>query len=1334
MNKDFFIAGIGASAGGYDALKAFFTGMPGEPGISFVIVQHLSRDYKSLTNEFIARHTAMKVQRVRNHETLRPNYIYVMPEDRMLEINDGHFETVKTGEEKVSLAIDIFFHSLAAHYREKAIGIVLSGTGTDGSRGIQSIKEKGGLVMVQEPASAGFDSMPAAAIASNHPDYVLPPEQLAGRLLQFIQSTEVIKEEAMEDAAAGNDKMIRDIIEQVSDFSRVNFKNYKTTTISRRIEKRVKINHLKNVAEYHQYTLNHPEELLVLYHDLLIGVTRFFRDTEAFQALYDTVIPQLCQSRPAYETLRLWVIASSTGEEAYSIAMLLDEYMRKHEIDLNYKVFATDVDNKALAVARAGRYGDNIEADVSPERLKKYFEKTGGIYEVKKALRKKVIFSRHNILGDPPFIRLDLIACRNLFIYLKEGVQKRLLRNFNYALKPEGWLFMGSSEVLASVDNLFKTVSGKHKIFQNTSPGKYRPQVTDPGSMSAPFHPLARFLKTSHSRVRPLERYADIIIDMSLPPCVLIDSSDAVVYTGGAVDRYLHLPRHRADLSLYRLAGEDLALLFRKGIRRIRERENAVLFKGMVILNDTAEYQVSIGFEAVRQSLTGNENGLILITFRDHRHKPETRPVMKNISQEAYSRPEVAALEKALKMTKKELQYTVAELETINGELQASNEEILSGNEELQSTNEELQSSNEELHAVNAELKDRIEEVTNLHNDLNNLFINTHVAIIFLDNQMNIRNFTPAARQYFNVGKNHIGRSLNSLNHDFGYDQFREDAGEVFKKMDPVEKEIRDNKGRYFMMRIVPYQTEEVRLEGIVITLVDITQLKKARVEEQKAVDSLKQRTLELEKSEQNYRSLVNSTPDMVARYDNEGRHLLVNKAMEEMTGFKESQLLKKKVTEVNSPGDPRQFHTMIKKVFEERNVLDYYFCSTTGSGTRHFYCKLIPEYGSENKAVSSVVSITRDISTLRQYEEKLLKSQRNLQSLVDNTPDVIARFNRDLVCTFMSPGARNLIGRKAGSGDGAFIRNLSFPCDVAEQLNGYIVKVFKTGQEVEKELQFTFNNVRRDVLVKVISEKPAGPGIPASVLVIITDVTLLKEKEAEIRAQKENLERSNEMLDNLIHTIAHDFRSPVSNMKMLATLMERSGSPEENEKFIEVLKKSVYQLDDKLAGLIKIVESQFNIQDIVEDLSFQEVLKDISEEIQLEQQGVHAKMTTDFKQGEVRYIKGYLRSIMQNLISNALKYRQKDKPLQIEVITERSGGFVLLSVKDNGIGIDLKKNRNHLFKPFKRFCDIQEGKGIGLHIVKTMVARNGGKILAESQPGNGTTFKVYLKEYGKET
>ena len=576
----FCVVGIGASAGGFEALTNFFKALPEKTGAAYVIIQHLSPTHDSQIHKILANFTSMPVIKVNEQMQPEPDHVYVIPENKKLKVNQQGLYLEERGSARLpNLSIDVFFESMANTYGERAVGIVLSGTGSDGARGVQTIKARGGMVMVQSPESASFDSMPNVSISSDHPDYISPPEVLARELTHYLETPNVLdKEKLKKEVTSSQRDVLKEIIELISSYSGVNFRNYKPGTIIRRIEKRMKVNHLEKLEEYEQFLLKHPKEVRHIFDDLLIGVTRFFRDTEAWESLKENLIPQLCHNRTSFEPVRIWVTSCSTGEEAYSLAILFDEYIRDHKLSVEFKIFATDVNQRAIDIASVGRFSNAIEEDIDKERLTRYFLPMGDFYEVKKEIRRRIIFSKHNLLNDPPFIRLDLVSCRNLFIYLDDETQDKVLHNFSYALNEGGFLFLGVNESNNEQDTLFEAVDGKNKIFRNKGNANsrlYRP-VSHSFQEAQHVQQLPSTYRYRISTPMAEEAYADLLAERFAPPSLLVNQQEDVVYTTSRLEKFIQFPNRRSDLNVYSMLRGNLLLVFRSGIRQVQEGKQKV--------------------------------------------------------------------------------------------------------------------------------------------------------------------------------------------------------------------------------------------------------------------------------------------------------------------------------------------------------------------------------------------------------------------------------------------------------------------------------------------------------------------------------------------------------------------------------------------------------------------------------------------------------------------------------------------------------------------------------------------------------------------------------------
>jgi two-component system CheB/CheR fusion protein len=1326
--KNLYVVGIGSSAGGMDALKEFFTHLPENPGLTFVVIYHLLPHVPSLPHNILALHTPLKVTEATDDTLLEPNCIYLIPANKLLTIQNKRLKVSEYPREHLfPMTIDIFLHSLGNELKDKAVGIILSGAGNDGSNGVQTIHEHGGMVMVQNPDTARFDDMPSIAIAADHPDWVMSPSEMGAKLIEYIQNPQVLRDKSFKINTGKDNEILQDIIQLVSDFSGVNFKHYKLNPILRRMERRMNINQIFSIIDYQKFLHSHPEELRILYHEMLNGVGNFFRDPHAFQALVEKVLPELGKRR-AHEPIRIWVAGCSTGVEAYSLAILFDEYIQKNKLDVDYKIFATDLDSRAIEFASYGRYRNTIATEVDSEWLQKYFIQTGDFYEVRKEIRRKIIFAKHNLISDPPFIRLDLLTCHNLLTYLKADVQKKLAKSFRYALKPLGYLFMGAQELPNEVESVFELVDHQWKIFRNKAGNRYQhPATQQPDLDHFNIHlPASQKQKPSQlpaSTYPTQDRYTELLLNQYAPTCLFVNHNHEITYMNGQVERYLQLPRKRVSFYLYQLVPENLSTIFRAGIRKVRQGEANVAVKNVPITKQGLTFKVNLTFKKVIDPDKEHSNGASLVLIEIIEMSQEVHSaieyVTNSIDGTTAAEKEIFSLGNELQEAKKEWLYTIDELETIN--------------EELQVSNEELQSSNEELFTVNTELKEKIDELTLLHNGIKNLLVSTGIATIFLDRKLNIWQFTPSAKAHFNILDSDIGRPLSHLTHHFDYNGFAEDSEEVLQKQLPLEREISKKTGLFYILRILPYRTEDSQIIGVVITIVDVTELKESNLQLLQTARHLQSKAEELLTSEQKWKSLVDNMPDFVIRFDRQVKHMFVNKAVERELGIDLPNIVGKSIEEVGvlSEADAHDWMSQIKTVFETQKPFNYYQEVQIRGDRRYLFTKLIPEFDLNRTQVESVLSVSRDISVLKQIETELKHSEANWRSLVSNTPDLIFRFGKDLKHRFANEALEKEFGIKASDILGKTSLEAAFPAKhEARVLMLDLKKVFKTGRIIN---HYTF--VERQgqtyyLFIQLVPEFESDGKTVACVLTIARDITTLKNYEIELNRKNQELQRINEYLDNFVYAAAHDLQSPVVSLKILTRFINDPEHLDNQPMYVNRLGNEVDRLEKTLGGLVELVRVQ-SIEDTIRVNSFQSILEQVKAEFEEMLKETDAHIETHFEAyPKVAYLQAFLLIIFRNLLSNALKYRLAKHPLQITISTEKINRFVLLRFQDNGQGIDLKKNGKHLFKPFKQLSHKVDGIGLGLHLVKYTVEQNGGRIEVESNPGQGTTFLVYLHEY----
>lgn len=844
-SSPFPIVGIGASAGGLAALREFFSHVPQDSGLAYVVVVHLSPDHKSHLAELLQPAVKMPVQQVTDTVALEQNRVYVIPPNANLNTIDTHLRLSKLEEQRQQRApIDHFFRTLAKTHDGEAIGVILTGTGSDGTLGLRDIKERGGLTVVQDPNEAEYDGMPQSAISTGMIDLVLPLAQIPLAVLRFVTTQPKLpKPEEHEDLDGGELQMLHRMFAHLRARTGRDFGRYKRSTILRPIQRRMQLRQIEEFPHYLELLRIDAEEVRILADDLLITVTSFFRDTEVFESLTREVIPRLFAGKNGDNEIRVWSVGCSTGEEAYSLAILLLEEAARHEVAPRMQVFASDLHEQSLKQAREGFFPGDIETDVSPERLKRFFQKENGGYRIRKDVREMVIFSPHNVLSDPPFSRIDMISCRNLMIYIQREVQRDIIDLFHYALKPDGFLVLGTSETVDAGD-LFRVENKKHCIYQ-----KRNVQGPDPRLPVFPLTRTGRFGEMDRpQRTGDPVHYGalhQLMVERYALPSALVSPDDKVVHLSEHTGRYLTLPGGEPTTSIVKIVREDLRIELRALLRAAREEQKPKRSKPIPVRFNGDTCPVVLH---VRPSQEPQQEGYVLVFFDEYdpadlKNYPMVPSPGTGSPSEGKNAPgRIRELEAELSLLHQRLQSIIEEYETSQEEMKASNEEMQSTNEELRSTmeeletsKEELQSMNEELQTVNQENRHKVEELAQLSSDLQNLLAATDIATLFLDRDLRILRFTRRVGELFNVRVTDRGRPISDLTHNLGYDELQDDAHRVLEKLVPIEREVADDSGRWFLTRVMVYRSTEDRIEGVVITFVDITRRKQV---EQEAIES----------------------------------------------------------------------------------------------------------------------------------------------------------------------------------------------------------------------------------------------------------------------------------------------------------------------------------------------------------------------------------------------------------------------------------------------------------------------------------------------------------------
>ena len=835
------VVGIGASAGALEAFTQLLKALPREPGMAFVLIPHLDPNHRSVMTELLARVTSMKVLQAVEGLSVKENTVYVIPPNRIMTISGG---ILRLGEREprpaLSMPIDTFFRSLANDCGHNAIGVILSGTASDGTLGIAAIKHEGGITFAQD-RSAKYDSMPNSAISSGFVDFVLPPEEIANELVRVSRHPYVaaMNGDSGKEIDATPSGDMGQVLHMLKQYRRVDFSDYKPATIRRRILRRMALARVESLGEYVRLLTRNAPELESLHNDILINVTSFFRDPEAFQALTEVVYPAVLRGRMQSDTIRIWVPGCSTGEEAYSHAISLVEHLSKERADVAIQIFGTDLSESAIRSARSGIYKESVAADVSPARLLRFFRKVEGGYQISKSIRDMCVFATQDVFNDPPFSRMDLVSCRNVLIYVGPALQKRVIPIFHYALKPNGFLMVGNTEgIVGAGADLFEPADKRHRIYKKklaVSPVAFGipPEHYDPRQQNAP-GPTPMVMRETESARTPIElqREADrLLLTRFVPAAVVINEHFDILQTRGKASRYLELPSGKASLNLLKMAKPGLLFHLQKTLDEAHKA-------GVTVRKDSVRLEIdgevaNVHLEVIPFQAPLQQSQSFVIVFEERDGEQPAKAVVQRLPEsEDAKEKQIGQLKQELEATKDYLQSIIEALEASNEELQSANEEIQSGNEELQSTNEELQTSkeelesaNEELNTVNEEMQHRNLQLTQVNNDLQNLLASVNIPILMLDADLSIRRMTPQAEDVMGVTAADLGRPIRRLRLKLNIPNLEATMLDVIEQLRPRELNLNDGPNRKYRLRITPYRTMDNRIEGVVLACIDMASL-----------------------------------------------------------------------------------------------------------------------------------------------------------------------------------------------------------------------------------------------------------------------------------------------------------------------------------------------------------------------------------------------------------------------------------------------------------------------------------------------------------------------------
>ena len=985
------VVAVGASAGGLEALNSFFDNVQMDSDCSYIIIQHLSPDHKSLMAELLAKKTKLPITEINDDSELEKNHIYVIPPTMNLVIEGGHLKLLdKPKGQKLNLPIDMFFESIALEYKENAVGVILSGTGSDGSRGLKAIKENGGLVIVQDPSQAKFDGMPQSAIATGLVDYVLPVQKMNEEILEYHTAPELLKADS--DIIQFEESSLIKILEILRKSTDLDFSLYKKPTLIRRMARRMKVLKIDSLEEYLSYLEQNDKEPDVLYKDFLIGVTKFFRDRKVWELLEDEVIPELVRFKDKGEVIKIWDVGCSTGEETYSLAMLLQEEIKKQKKDIGFKIFATDISQYHIEIASKGEYPEAIAGDIDNEYLTRYFKKRDKFYKINDKIRRSVIFSNHNIIKDPPFNNMDMAVCRNLLIYLQNTVQNRVLHVLHYSLRIEGFLVLGTSESIGTLRPYFEEISRKWNIYRNVEKStRLRTEIlkTTGNRMLTNIqkNEVGSSASGSEHKSNLEHLVASSVLEHFGATSVQIDEDYNIMEAQGEFSKYAKLPNQGFTTNLLRMLPPELKIPLTTSVKKSKRSRSKVVYEGISLSHSDKTFSVDLIVTPFKLKKTEGEYHFV-VTLMDTQEGNKDGAIVEQASMTESANKRIRDLEEELEEAREELKRAIEDTETSNEELQATNEELLASNEELQSTNEELQSVNEELHTVNAEHIQKMDDLAALNADMDNLLNSTDIGTIFLDADLKIRKYTPAIKENFNLIQQDIGRHLDNFISAFGSqstDSLIDQAKRVMQSGDAIERRIVNKSGIHFLRRISPFITSNNRIDGVVITFIDI----------QKIHDSQE----ELRLSEEKFKAFYEDDPVMhVSLETNTGVIKECNKLFYESLGYSSrEEVLERPIFDFYDKKSKLKAIKLLDQLKGNADVTHEEMTLIAKDGRKIVIMLNSTPQLDENGNVVRTRSTLSDISELKKTQRKLRKQKEDLEQANRELEQFVSICSHDL-------------------------------------------------------------------------------------------------------------------------------------------------------------------------------------------------------------------------------------------------------------------------------------------------------------------------------------------------
>ncbi len=1277
-------------------------------------------------DELLARHTFLPIQVIEDNMELKPNHIYLNPPQKFVELIGNRFKLTEKEDKKLSYPISKFFESLASEFQFQSAAIVLSGTGSDGSEGIKYIKEHGGLVIAQDPQTAKFDGMPKNAILTGAVDKICSIENIPAELDQFLNRKEVLNFDAK--TVERHQNQIDKIISIIKRETNVNFEDYKISTIYRRTVRRMGIQGYTNLKDYTEYLEKTPVEAHNLAGELLIGVTSFFRDEKAFVSIAENVIPKIIEANTESKTIRVWVPACSTGEEAYSLAMLFKNYLRKHDLQFEVTIFATDLDGEAIRLASQRILPESVINEVPARIFRSYFVAQKKGYTIAKEIRDMVVFSQHNIIQDPPFSNIDLLSCRNFLIYLNGDIQQRLFQLFQFSLKKNGYLFLGSSESLGKASDQFSEIDSKHNIFLNINSKKSadlrakteklpEPPKPNTGTVKAAVHD--RFAYNTSKRL--LNDIQEAIIQEFTPDTVVFSDSFELIHTTGRVSQWLKLPKGVITTNLVRMLPDEMSLPFELLANKVLKAGEPLILSNVQLNEDLKKVYSGVDRIEIEIKRLPDQGGqtFLAASFKEMEEDLDTDPSNK-VDLSAASKDKINVLERELRINQENLQSTIEELE-------ASNEELQATNEELQSSNEELESVNEELYTVNAEFQEKVVELSESNNDLNNLIQSTEIAILFLDSNLQIRKYTPAVKKILQLMPQDIGRHISHFRSNLQLKDFISHVERVHETMIPFESTVVDSSGQEFIIRIAPFITSRKEVKGVVLSFVDVSSVSKANRKLELISESMDSASMKFKEQSDLFNLITNNINEMVSLHDLNGSFKYVTPSCYQLTGYNDIELIEMQPSQLMADEkSQKRWAEKFKELIYGKNVGVIKYKIKTKNQNEQWLETVLKQVTDSSGEISMLIAITRDFNEIARMEQlvdqsSMVVEQTTNSVVITDLEGKITFTNRafELITGF---DENEVLGRKPGDflqGEETDPETVAIMHDAIEERQPFDVDVINYSKSGEKY----WIHIHCEPMINKDNQM-------VGFFSIQHEVTNQKEYEFQIRKLNDllreknlKLEGLNKNLQQFAYIASHDLKTPLRNIKGMIELIKKKRdqiSQEKLDEYFKIIYKASNEMDRLIENLLEYSRSG-QINEDLEWIDLNEVMNELRQVFKDPLHEVDGEMRFDSDVKRIRVYPILFKRLLINLITNAIKYRS-DRSLRIHISCVENENSYRFSVSDNGIGIE-KDQFENIFKIFTTLQKRDDSTGIGLSVTKNIAQIHKGDIWVESEPGKGSTF-----------